>query len=244
MLRWGDWGTRSHALVAQMIHDGTWNAHSIEDGKIVYDEDKDSRFNGKGRYTTEQGVALKSAITTELDKEGYVQDGRLMRAYDDLLVQKHKDTMDSTFGGMDKETRGWYNYHWLGKMLGIFRSWLPARIDMFTQKPGEKFVAGDYKFVKDENGELHAEWKGLQVEGFMYTIGLLGFNIKQLLKRAETKPLNEAQKTNVARMSADLVMIGAGLLTASLIDDDEDKSKLDHEAATLLTRALQDVMVT
>lgn len=242
-LRWGDWATRAQAIIAQMIHDGTWDAHSIVDGQLVYDESKDKRFNGKGRFTLEQGQALKKAIASNLDEEGYLVDGRMTRAYDDNLVKKHKDLLDSTLGGMDKETRGWYNYHWLGKLLGVFKSWLPARLDEMFQRPGVKPIAGDYRFIVNEKGELSAEWTGLQVEGLIYTLGLMGFNIKQKMKGLETKPLNEAQKANMARFATNLVMIGMGVLAAAAIPEDDD-SRLDEEGRRLITGSLQDVMAS
>jgi hypothetical protein len=245
MLRWGDWVVRAQALAAQMLHDGVWDAYSVENGVLKYDETKDKRFDGSGRFTLEEGIALKDILKTEMSKAGHLtEDGKLTRAYDTKLILKHKDVADTIFGGMDKELRGYYNYHWFGKLLGIFRTWLPSRIDALTQRPGEKLIAGDYKFVRGEDGKLYPQWQGLQVEGLIYTMNLLRFNTMQMLKGAETKPLNAAQKSNVARMITDFSMIAMGLLISSAIGDDENDSKLDEETANVLWRSLQDVIAT
>ena len=246
MLRMGDWAVRAQAIVAQMVHDGVWDSYTMEDGKLTYDETKDKRFNGQGRYSKEEGKALKAAIVTELEKEGHMKDGRMTRAYDEMLAFKHKTVADDTFGGMDKETRGFWNYLWQGKLLGIFKSWLPARIDAMTQKSGTKLFAGDYRMMKNADGELYAKWEGEMVEGYIYTLGQMGFNLMQYMKQSETKPLTAAQKSNVARMSADLSMIALGYLAIQGVKalGDDDDSQFGNEVAKNMAKSMQDVAVT
>ena len=41
----GDYSNRLSILIAKMIHDGSYEAHSLENGEFVYDPRKDQRFS-------------------------------------------------------------------------------------------------------------------------------------------------------------------------------------------------------
>ena len=52
-------------MIAQMIHDGSWNAYTFNEatGKVEYDETKDERFKG------ENGKLIRDVIAQELIKD-------------------------------------------------------------------------------------------------------------------------------------------------------------------------------
>lgn len=238
-LRVGDWASRGQAMIAQMIHDGTWDAHTVKDGKLVYNEDADTRF------ATPEGKRLREAIIRELNEEGLMEGNRMTRAYGYNLRNKYKAQQDSIFGGFDKESWALYNYTWYGKLLGLFRKWLPSRLDrMFGGERMDKMAYGSYKVIVDEEtGAETMVWDGNMAEGIMHTMGALYYNVTEKLKGHDTIPLTQIQKDNLMRLMSDVMIIGTitlvGTMMGEAADDDDDPGLA--ASATLLQRALQDL---
>jgi hypothetical protein len=63
-----DWFHRMTLLVAKMIADGSWEAHRIEDGKLIYDAGKDERYKEFVLYLR----AHDGDLTGEPTHESYV----------------------------------------------------------------------------------------------------------------------------------------------------------------------------
>ena len=81
------------------------------------------------------------------------------------------------------------------------------------------------------------------MEGIMHSLLLYGWNFKQQLVKGETVETTDQQKENMRRLIGDVIIIGLAILAYSTIPDDDDETKLDDDAATVLQRALQDLLV-
>lgn len=245
MLNAGDWGTRGQVMVAQMMKDGVWDAYSMKDGELFYDEKKDKRFEGP------DGAMLKDAIKKDLYKEGGINpDGTMKRAYSARQSESMKFEADSIVGGFDRETRALYNYWALGKLFMLFKTWLPARLNKGFDSQFNNEVAGSLEFDEDEEGNRYVVWKGKQMEGILFSFMAYTFNLKQMLRKAETAELNQNQKENLVRMMGDSLLMAGAALSASTIaaalTDDKDKklSFLEDRFVTIIARSTEDLIAT
>lgn len=243
LLNMGDWATRSQVLVAQMMKDGVWEAYSMdEDGNLVYDETKDKRFQG------ENGKLLKETLKKSLaEEDGLNPDGTMRRAYDSRQSESMKFEADSIVGGFDRETRGLYNYWALGKLLGLFKTWLPARLNKGFDSQFINEVAGDYEIVEDSDGEKQFVWKGKQMEGIMFSMLHVAFNLKQMLAKAEKAEMNQNQKENLMRAMGDTMFISLAFLSSTAIAEalgDDDKNILTQELLRVISRSTDDLVST
>jgi hypothetical protein len=246
MLNAGDWGSRAQILVAQMMNDGVWEAYSMgEDGKVLYDETKDKRFQ------TPEGKILKATLKRELATEkGLNPDGTMKRAYDSKQANSLKFEADSIVGGFDRETRALYNYWAMGKLFMLFKTWLPARLNKGFDEEFMNQIGGSYELVETDDGSKEIVWKGKQMEGIMFSFLNLSFNLKQYLRKAEQSELTQNQQENLKRMLGDILLIStiamaASALAAGLKDDEGDKlSFMEDEMVKIIARSTEDLIAT
>lgn len=230
----GDWLSRSQILVAQMIQDGSWDAYSMQDGELVYDEDKDGRFEG------ENGKLLKEVIYANLDKEGHVINNKMTRAYDSNINRSIKAQIDMVIGGFDRETRGMYNFRSLGRLLGLFKTYMPSRIDKLTSAPFQSRMIGKYELT-EEDGKKSYLWKGDQLEGIFHSLNVGMYYLKNLNSENNVK-LSDEQRQNIARFGGDLLFMGLASLMAFALDDNDEKTKMDDFTAYALQGAVRDLL--
>lgn len=242
MMNAGDWFSRAQLLLAQMNHDGSWDAYGVKDGELIYNEDLDGRFNGD-KLSPEKGKALKEAIKAQMKTDGTIgPDGKMTRAYDSNLAGRIKGQADMVIGGFDRDTRGLYSFHSLGKLLGLFKTWLPARINRGFSESYKSEIMGNYEFITDADGNTVAVWKGEQLEGMMNT---LMYYFWYLGKYKESpKELTTAQQNNLRRVVGDVAMIASAFLLYGILPDDDDKTKLDDNAAFTIRRSIDDLLAS
>lgn len=231
----GDWVSRSQILVAQMLQDGNWDAHSMDEkGELQYDEDKDERFK------KENGQLLKSVIKASLEKEGLAPNGKMSRAYDFNITKSIKAQIDMVIGGFDKETRGMYNHSSWGKLFGMFKTYMPSRIDKWSAAPFQSRMIGKYELT-EQDGKKQYLWKGDQLEGIFHSLNTSMFYLQNLNSEHNVE-LNENQKQNLSRFAGDFLMIGLATLLGYVIDDDDDETKMDDLTAYALQGAIRDLL--
>lgn len=235
LMNMGDWFSRSHTLVAQMIHDGTWDAYTVENEKLKYDESKDGRFNGE-KLDLVKGRALKDALKYQMERDGTMVDGKMTRAYDSHLAARIKGQADNVIGGFDRDSRGIYSFHSLGKFLGLFKTWLPARLNKGFSESYVSDVMGNYEFEQDENGNTTAIWKGEQMEGMMNTLLYYGWHLAKYRKSPEK--LTNVQRGNLRKIIGDIIMLSSAMLLYASLPEDED------DAAYVLRRSVDDLIST
>lgn len=240
LMNGADWMSRSSLMVAQMIDDGTWDAYSVVDGKLVYDQDKDERFGTKSKYSKSEQEALKKTIGESV---GY-KDNKLVSAYDDQMRNSVRGMANYLLGGFDRETRAMINFRWWGKLLVSMKNWLPAKIQRWTNPRFESQMIGEYVFQTNDAGENIAVWKGEQIEGIFMSLNAMTKWIKDTVVGAQSTPLTKIQKDNLIRATGDLALIALSTLAAiELGDDDEDKIGVDDWTANIIRRGAEDLTV-
>lgn len=160
-------------VIAKMIHEGCWEAHSIVNDELVYDFKKDSRFSllhdnnaDKESAKYKKQKALYTTMREQFNREGWnLQDGdALPRAYTIQESTSIKSFAEMCFGHYDRSTQMLMKHMFLGALMLQFRTFLSAKMEQWILKPGtynqgkyaEKFNEDGIRYVRiydfDENG--------------------------------------------------------------------------------------------
>jgi hypothetical protein len=232
MLRAGDWLSRSQVLIANMHQDGVWDAYTVENDKLVYHEDKDTRDK-----------LLKDTIKANLKKNNpdFIEDGKMTRAYDFNITQSIKAQIDSVVGGYDRETRAMYNFHALGRLFGLFKTYLPSRIDRMTSVPFQSRLIGKYELQEHEDGRREYLWKGDQLEGLFHSLNMNMIYLNRLRKGDQIE-LTKVQRENLYKIAGDFIMIGLASIIAAGLTSGDDKDKTDEFMSSIMLGSVRDLV--
>ena len=129
-----DYMKRLVMLVAQLHHDGIWDALSVKDGKLVYDWKKDKRFDilAKGDKTNPEYGKQKGLYLTLVNdsNENYGTNLKfgddLTRMYTQKEIISLKDYSDRVFGYYDHETKMQGEKTFFGMLFLQFQTYLSA----------------------------------------------------------------------------------------------------------------------
>lgn len=245
LLSGADYQSRMHIMIAQMIEDGSWDAYSVVDGRLIYDESKDQRFNSASKLTPQQRTALRNIIAANnADEVG----AKLSDGYDDNMINSIRNHANYLLGTNDRESRSLMNFMWTGKAFLASKNWLTAKVDRYTlglglDKSPESGTIGQYVFEQDANGNTYAFWKGDQLEGIIMSWLAMFDNLRRT--KEQKVPLTEVQKNNISRSLTDVAIVTLSLaLMAIEWPWEEDKKNLRGEAASKIYRNALDDLLT
>lgn len=151
---------RMGILIAKMIHDGCWEAHTMVDDHLEYDFSKDARFDLLFKDTSDKNSeeykkqhALYTAMRLQFAKEGeIIEEGQpLPRAYTNQEANSIKSFAELCFGHYDKNTQMLAKKMFLGAMMLQFRTFISAKLEQWILKPGT-YDQGHYVEMKDPDG--------------------------------------------------------------------------------------------
>ena len=144
-----DFMHRVSILVAKMMGDGCWEAHSLEDGKLKYDFKKDKRFQHFINNETDHKDYLKEkslylTMMEEFIKQGYTKDdGTLLKIGDDLPqaytnkeAQTIKNYADLLYGHYDDSSRSLLVDTFLGSFIMQYKTYITAKFEQWTMPEG------------------------------------------------------------------------------------------------------------
>lgn len=239
---------RSFYLVAQMIKDGTFDAHQVgvkidkngnEVKYLVYNESQDARFKNDKKYKD----AVKQGL---IDKgEGIGKDGQMLLAYDYRLRQRIKAFSDSMIPSADKDT----STH--AKRFGILagglqtRSWITEFYNKATTREYPNKNIGDYKSVP---GQDNLVWTENVYKGMWRTYADIPRYINEALVTRNYKywsEVPEVDRRNIIFTFNSLLMfttmaLASAAVMGGLDDEEKEKRKL---LTYMFDRALADIMV-
>lgn len=145
-----DYQHRMSILIAKMMGDGCWEAHSLnEQGELVYNFKKDKRFEAyvKGdmsdpRYLEQKTLYLKNI--EEWNAQGYTKEGGsflkegddLPHAYTNREGQSIKNYADLLYGHYDDESRGLINDMFLGSFFMQYKTFMTSKMEQWAMKEG------------------------------------------------------------------------------------------------------------
>lgn len=175
-----DYYNRMTLFVSQMIHDGTFYAYSKVNGKLVYDFDKDQRFNllrkqgvDKNSEEYQKQLGLYIATAKQMMIEGiYNEDGTkfeykagdeiipLPKAYTNQQSEAYKNIADDAYGYYNNEKKAMIHALLIGKAFMQFKTYFSGKKNQYFMPGGVK-VKGSYEHaemtVLDENGNQVVE---------------------------------------------------------------------------------------
>ena len=145
-----DFQHRMSILVAKMMGDGCWEAHSLdENGFIKYDFNKDKRFSVYLSGDTKNPEYLDQkanylARIEELNKAGikkddgseYTDKDPLPMAYLPREVRSIKNFADLLYGHYDDESKSLINDMFLGSMFMQYKTYITSRVEQWAMTPG------------------------------------------------------------------------------------------------------------
>jgi hypothetical protein len=224
-------GVRTHHLVAQMVKDGTYDAHYVtrekgEDGierwVVKYDKNKDPRFSG------EDGKLFYDALKKSMREKGELDaTGEITGAYDWHLRERLKAYINQGIGTFDRDLASPWARHSLMFAISQFRNWFTQRFQRITKLPYDAEIMGDYKKVNDE-----VVWSSEPMKGLLWTLSDMHSIVKKAAK-GEWKEVSQTDKRNLTYMS---ISTGAALvlfaLSVALLEDDDDEDYIRFKVIT------------
>ena len=254
-LNWGtDFYARSVVMTAQMLHDGTWDAHTYDKqtGEVTYDAKLDKRYSKNGKTLSEDGRLLATYKRSQLMLEGKQNedDGETMLGEDGKTIVKMPtmgyDTEDGAtlkwlsdrfvVGAYDNETKNTAGNMMVGRLFQLFHNWIITKIHSavatgeFT-RGGGRYVVKDV-VINSKTGETEkmVQWESIWVEGYMTTFFSLIKNVLTGDFKAISE-MNAYQKKNLAKVAVlALMYLGMNMMynlaVGSDWDDAEENDKL------------------
>lgn len=172
----GDYYSRSTIWGAQMRADGSWDAHEVVNGELIYHMDKDARYAAlknapKGSEAYNQAYSrylsaleqFKAEGVTNLDGSELKVGDNLPRAYTNKEAQSMKSIADSMYGYYNHETKSLMNSTYLGGLATQMKTYWSAKKNQYLAPGGVKLLGKweDYKedgqqlyYSVDERGEI------------------------------------------------------------------------------------------
>jgi hypothetical protein len=238
-------GLKTIYITSQMIKDGTFDAHRVEEFvddngnkrvKLVYDETLDERFKGNKE--------LKDAIKKSMHKEGYGLDknGNMLIAYDWNLRNKYSMYSRLMIPTNEKSLKPHYSHLGIASAIGMYRSFVTDFYTNAVARQYESITYGDY--VKTDDGYV---WTANTYKGVFRSLMDLPSNIMNLAKEKSWKAIPEVDKQNYIMSALSLLAysalaaIGRSLLGAA--GGDDKKRRYRNPAEYFLARAMDDLIL-
>ena len=167
-----DYYNRLSLFLAKMIHDGSYDAHIMVDGKMTYDPRKDKRFehyfNLREKYKNSKGDYIPAPSDKEYNKqrnlylllveeintenagtgENKLTEADLVsKAYSEKERNSFKSFTDMAYGYYDKDSQSQLNNTWYGMIWLQFMQFWPGKMKQWFGKPveGKNSPIGKFK---------------------------------------------------------------------------------------------------
>jgi len=242
---WTDHNSRGLVMVAQMLKDGNWEAHSVNaDGEVVYDVKKDRQFyKANGEYTENGEVMLRNLRQRLMEDgiHGQTETGPTKAAYDIQSQGVLKWLSDKyVIGGMDRSQHAGMDRLWYGRMFSTFRKFMITRIGHWYVSPtdvekGGKWVVG----VDPVTGEKVEQWEKREITSYIYALASAYTRVKEAASMGwgDAHKLSTADKRSLSRLAVDVSMWASLFaIYALLVPDDEERAEM-RKGRTLAERS-------
>lgn len=164
-MRSPDFINRMTLFVAKCMHDGVWDAYSIDrNNNLVYDWKKDTRFSiyASGNTSHKDYKRQKSLYFSKIKEynETHPENpieytGDLPTPYSQREIMAIRDVGDNIYGAYDKSKKAMAESHSLGICFGMFTTWLNGIVNNYLMKPQKNGVSKLLEEQEiDENGNL------------------------------------------------------------------------------------------
>lgn len=168
-----DYFNRMTMFIAQMLHDGTWDAHKLvkdEDGALVlkYDMELDKRFNIFYKYKNtpisqipekilpvfNEQAALYEVMYNDFKEESEsIMSDTFIKAYTNRQRNSMKSFADMAFGYYDRDTKAAFFKTSIGVLFKQFMAFLSAKKMSYFQVRSNNTARGSYTQLTDTSGK-------------------------------------------------------------------------------------------
>ena len=239
-----DYSIRMQVMIAQMMYEGSLDAHSLnENGKVVYNEKQDRRFwNADGTQTASQRELLRWT-KEELMADGVVRqemDKPAVKAYMPREQRRMKWITDQfIIGGYTSDEMPAGMSHLEQKVLSQFRIFLYSMVE--SRFGGRKFVVegGKPAIVDDGEGNVRRQWLTPEREGCWVSIYNMGKTIVRTHKRVKWENMSKMERHNLIRACQDMVVLCAAALFGWGMWDRDKKKGVAFVPEARLVRAVK-----
>lgn len=223
ILNWfGDYYNQLIGGIAQMINEGTYDAH---DNLGNYDETLDKRFEG------EDGEYIKNAIIEQQYKEGYhvLQNGKMTHAYTQRQENFVKVQVQRFIGELtDPKYKNMASSYSFVRAATSMRSYMYNVAQAWWKNPSQTVHLGGMKVI-EVDGEKEAVWAPELTEGIINTMIYCAKGLRNAVKTRtfdDFKNMSHFQKRNLISMATFTAIIGGVYLLADAMLYDEDRKKV------------------
>ena len=254
-LRGPDFLNRMVLFVARCMHDGVWDAYSIDnDNNLVYDWKKDTRFSiyasgntehpeykiQKARYLSRVLIYNKEHPNNPINPEDGLPD-----PYSDKEILSIRALADNIYGAYDLGKKAMYENLAITTFFGMFTTWMGAIVNNYLMVPQKSYnrlretqetdEQGNKLFF-DKDGNITIEDTGVPVLKWDLVLGYgILPTIMAAVKLCKNKGVLEARKyltsdpiakANMLKLTSDLLM---WLLLSSLFKFLLDPAYKEHK---------------
>ena len=234
-LRGPDFLNRMVLFVARCMHDGVWDAYSIDnDNNLVYDWKKDTRFSiyasgntdhpeykiQKARYLSRILTYNKEHPNNPINPEDGLPD-----PYSDKEILSIRALADNIYGAYDLGKKAMYENLAITTFFGMFTTWMGAIVNNYMMTPQKSYnrlkeeqetdEQGN-KLYFDKDGNITIEDTGVPVLKYDLVLGYgIIPTIMAAVKLCRKKGIIEAKKyltsdpiakANMLKLTSDLLM--------------------------------------
>lgn len=162
-----DYFNRMSMLIAQMIHDGVWEAMEVTDEGLKYNWKKDKRFqeyasgnkSDMKKYNEQRSLYLFLLDSTNNDRGMNLKEGdQIPLPYTNQQVQALKTFSDTTYGFYDHNTRAMIQKTAIGSLFSQFRTFVTAQRTNWLLSP-DFYNKGEITHLTDEKTGEPLYWK-------------------------------------------------------------------------------------
>ncbi|MEG0773616.1 hypothetical protein [Clostridium sp.] len=175
-------------FIAQMIHDGTWEAHEIitnHDGskELKYDISKDKRFDmfvkykgdiskvpnsEKEKFNFQESLynVILDEINIDAENPYIYKNGDipyLSKAYTNRQRTSIKSFADTSFGYYDNETKAIFFKTAVGQIFKQFMAYMSGKKVQYYQAGSDQIARGNFEQLTDISG--NRLWRIIDAEG-------------------------------------------------------------------------------
>lgn len=171
-LRSPDFLNRMTLFVAKCMHDGVWDAYSIDkDNNLVYDWKKDKRFDvyatkqvNHPEYKKQKALYLSKIrkYNMEHPESPIEPDGDLPTPYTDREIMSIRAVGDNIYGSYDRGKKAMAENTSLGIMFGMFTTWMNGIVNNYFMAPQKNNVSRlmQKQEINDQGEKLYFNERG------------------------------------------------------------------------------------
>ena len=240
-----DYNSRRTTMVAQMMYEGSWDAHDVVGDKLVYNVKEDKRYFNEDGTQTKQQKALMDRLVLELKNDPRYKEEQEKSNYPvigyDSTEERRFEWISNKFiiGTYDREDTPVADGHVVMRTVMQFKKYIYSKVEQRLGGRTTKDEGGYYVAIEQEDGSVRTEWQEIEMEGYFVTLyNYMADNWKYIKEfkmpktREEWNNLSDMEKHNVVRAGMDLMMIAIvyALFTgiSGLADDDDKKRYLSQ----------------